>query len=409
MALEGTSAPPGSRVGRTTWILPLGLVAGMAVGRVLPVPPPPPPAAPPPTYRATLVAVGDIMMHQDVKRSAETFGFDHLWAEVSPLLKAADVAFGNLETPVAPKGGRPGVPFVFNAPAELPGALVAAGWTVVSTANNHAFDQGPKGIQETLERLEAAGLGHAGSGATRAEAEAPRFLERNGLRIALLAFTDIFNVDLNGKPEAPWVRPLDLEEALPAVRAARAQADAVVVSVHWGNEYQHQPSPRQREAARRLVGAGADVILGHHPHVLQPVAWVDAEERRGLVAYSLGNFISNQDRMWRPGHPTPEGDNRDGALLRVHLARDAQGALTVTGEVEPLWTENSWGRGGPRVIRVRRVRPSEADTPDDQATFPLRHARVRAIVGPTWVAPLPEGEGGAQALMRATTTLPRPR
>lgn len=381
--------PGAVRPGRPTWretaMLPLGLALGMGAARLLPAPATPPPAPPPPSFRATLVAVGDIMMHQDVKRSAEAFGFDHLWAEVSPLLKAADVAFGNLETPVAPTVGRPGVPFVFNAPAELPGALVAAGWTFVSTANNHAFDQGPKGIRETLARLDAAGLGQVGSGATRAEAEVPRILERNGLRIALLAFTDLFNVDLNGKPEAPWVRPLDLAEAIPAIQAVRPQVDAVVVSVHWGNEYQHQPSPRQREAARQLVGAGVDVILGHHPHVLQPVAWVEAEGRRGLVAYSLGNFISNQDRTWRPGQPVPDGDNRDGALVRVQLAKAGDGSLEIRGEVEPLWTENSWGRPGARVIRVRRVRPVEAVTPEEQVTFSARHPRIRAIVGAEWV------------------------
>jgi poly-gamma-glutamate capsule biosynthesis protein CapA/YwtB (metallophosphatase superfamily) len=392
MGPEPGAARPGRPTWRETAMLPLGLALGLGVIRLLPPPQPPPPEPPPPTYQATLVAVGDIMMHQDVKRSAEAFGFDHLWAEVSPLLKAADVAFGNLETPVAPAGGRPGVPFVFNAPAELPQALVAAGWTFVSTANNHAFDQGPKGIRETLERLDAVGLGHAGSGITRAEAEAPRILERNGLRIALLAFTDIFNVDLNGKPDAPWVRPLDLADALPAIQAVRPQVDAVVVSVHWGNEYQHQPSPRQREAARQLVAAGADVILGHHPHVLQPVAWVEAEGRRALVAFSLGNFISNQDRTWRPGMPVPAGDNRDGALVRVRLAKGRAGALEIQGEVEPLWTENSWGRPGPRVIRVRRVNPQGAATPEEQAAFTARHPRIRAIIGSEWVMGAPEAD-----------------
>ncbi len=390
MGAESGTAHAGRPSWRETAMLPLGLALGLGVGRFLSQPVTPPPAPLPPTCQATLVAVGDIMMHQDVKRSAETFGFDHLWAEVSPLLKAADLAFGNLETPVAPAGGRPGVPFVFNAPAELPQALVAAGWTFVSTANNHSFDQGPKGIRETLERLDAVGLAHAGSGTTRAEAETPRILERNGLRIALLAFTDIFNVDLNGKPDAPWVRPLDLADALPAIQAVRPQVDAVVVSVHWGNEYQHQPSPRQRDAARQLVAAGADVILGHHPHVLQPVTWVEAEGRRGLVAYSLGNFISNQDRTWRPGMPVPAGDNRDGALVRVHLAKGPGGALEIRGAVEPLWTENSWGRPGPRVIRVRRVRPAAASTAEDQAAFAARHLRIRTIIGAEWVPAEPD-------------------
>lgn len=352
------------------------------------VPPPPPPPAPP---TLTLVAVGDIMMHQDVKRSAEVFGFEALWGEVAPVLQGADLAFGNLETPVAPRTGRPGVPFVFNAPEGLPGALRAAGWTWLSTANNHAFDQGPKGVCETLERLEAAGLLPAGSGATRAEAEALRVVERKGVKVALLAFTDLFNTNLNGRPEGPWVRPLELEEALPAVEAARGRADAVVVSVHWGNEYQHQPSARQREAARELVAAGADLILGHHPHVLQPLEWVTSGGRRGLVAYSLGNFISNQDRTWRPGHPIPAGDNRDGALLRVRFVKPPAGGLQIEGAVEPLWTENSWGQPGPRSIRVRRVSPEAAGdrSPELQAALEARYPRVRSVLGPGWLPEAP--------------------
>ncbi len=343
-------------------------------------------AAPPPPAELTLVAVGDLMMHQDVKRAAQTHGFDALWAEVSPLLKGADVAFGNLETPIAPTSGRPGVPFVFNAPESLPEALKRAGWTWLSTANNHAYDQGPKGILETLERLDGVGLLHTGSGRTRAEAERPLILDRKGLRVALLAFTDLFNADLNGCEERPWVRPLSAElETLATVKAARAAADVVVVSVHWGEEYHHRPSPRQQEAAAALVTAGADLILGHHPHVLQPVSWVEAGGRRGLVAYSLGNFISNQDRTWRPGQPVAQGDNRDGALLKVRFTKAPGSALRTEAGVVPLWTDNSWGRPGPRMIQVHRVR-SEEGLPDPlRAALEIRYPRIRGIIGEPWM------------------------
>lgn len=394
MKPEAAPSHPGPASRRASLLLLLGLGLGLLVPRRLPHPEPPLPPPPAPSRTFTLMAVGDIMMHQDVKRAAETFGFEGLWSEVAPLLQGADLAFGNLETPVAPTTGRPGVPFVFNAPEGLPAALRTAGWSLVSTANNHAFDQGPKGIRETLQRLDEAGLLHAGSGVTQAEAERPLWLERNGLKIALLAFTDVFNVDLNGKAEAPWVRPLDLERALPALRAARAEADVVIVSVHWGNEYQHQPSPRQQEAARALVGAGVDLIIGHHPHVLQPLAWVEAEGRKGLVAYSLGNFISNQDRTWRPGQPVPDGDNRDGALLQVRFRKPAGAPLATEGGIEPLWTENSWGRPGPRVIRVRRVRPQVEAEPELRAAMEARYPRIRSIVGTQW---LPEASSAGLA------------
>jgi poly-gamma-glutamate synthesis protein (capsule biosynthesis protein) len=163
------------------------------------------------------------------------------------------------------------------------------------------------------------------------------------------------------------VRPLDLEPALQAVRAARSQADLVVVSLHWGNEYQHLPTKRQRDIAQALVAAGCDVLLGHHPHVLQPVEWLAADGRKALVAYSLGNFISNQDRMYKADQfPVAGGDNRDGAALKLRFERwrDGQGqdhTRLAEAMVEPLWTENNWGTpAAQRQIRVIRVAAAEA-------------------------------------------------
>jgi poly-gamma-glutamate synthesis protein (capsule biosynthesis protein) len=326
-----------------------------------------PPPLPPPRLR--LVAVGDILMHQDVKAAAEQApsGFPALWADLVPLFQGADVAFGNLETPVAPASGRPGVPFQFNAPAALPAALRASGFTVLSTANNHAFDQGVKGVRETLDRLRAEQLVAVGSGEDRARAEAVQIVERQGLKVAFLGFTDLFNVDLNRKATEPWVRPLDLEPALAAVREARSRADLVVVSVHWGNEYQRQPTKRQRDIAKRLVEAGCDLVLGHHPHVLQPAEIVEAGGRKALVAYSLGNFISNQDRMYRADlFPVAGGDSRDGAALQA-VFEQRQGAdgrpylALAETSFEPLWTENNWGApAAQREIRVIRVAAAEA-------------------------------------------------
>ena len=316
-----------------------------------------------------LVAVGDVMMHADLKDSAAAAegGFQSLWLDLVPLFKGADVVFANLESPVAPVGGRPGRPYQFNAPAALPKDLRASGFTIFSTANNHAFDQGAKGVKETLQRLRAEQLLEVGSGDTEADAEQPRVVERNGVKLAFLAFTDLFNLDLNRKATEPWVRPLDLEPALAAVQAARKDADAVVVSVHWGDEFHHEPTKRHREIAAKLVAAGADLILGHHPHVLQPMEIFEPEGRTGLVVYSMGNFISNQDRMYRADlFPVAAGDNRDGIAVGCTFSkvRLADGSLKVIlGEVgyEPLWTENNWrerakGQTKAKAIQVIRVR-----------------------------------------------------
>ena len=352
----------GAATGAAALAVVLGLSSACRPRRTPPQPPPPPP-------RLRLVAVGDILMHQDVKASAEhaAQGFPALWADLVPLFQGADLAFGNLETPVAPTTGRPGVPFQFNAPATLPAALRASGFTVLSTANNHAFDQGGKGVRETLDRLHAEHLVAVGSGEDQSRAEALQMVERQGLKIAFLGFTDLFNIDLNRKATEPWVRPLDLEPALAAVREARSRADLVVVSVHWGNEYQHQPTRRQRDIAKQLVAAGCDLLLGHHPHVLQPAEMVEAGGRRALVAYSLGNFISNQDRMYRADlFPVAGGDSRDGAALQAvfepRKEPDGRTRLVLAeASFEPLWTENNWGEpASKREIRVIRVAAAEA-------------------------------------------------
>jgi poly-gamma-glutamate synthesis protein (capsule biosynthesis protein) len=330
-----------------------------------------PAPAPPPRLR--LLAVGDIMMHADVKQAASQAdgGFQELWKDLLPAFHEADLVFGNLETPVAPETGAPGRPFQFNAPAGLPAALKASGFSILSTANNHAFDQGHRGLVETLDRVADAGLAPLGSGEDKEEAERPVILVRKGLRIGFLGCADIFNADLDVSPGRPWVRKLDLASLAASIKALRPKVDAVVVSIHWGIEERHDPTTRQREAAAALVAAGADLILGHHPHVIQPVAWVEAGGRKGLVAYSLGNFISNQNRVYRGGDPLKEGDERDELMLDVTF----EGSRIVAVKAVPLWVDNNWrerraGQASRREIRVRRQQDLE------------RRKHVASIAGP---------------------------
>jgi len=346
-----------------------------------------PPPMPPEPVQVRLVAVGDVMMHQDVQRSARNAGnFESLWADMEPLFKGADLVFGNLETPVSPEHGAHGRPFVFNAPAELPAALKHSGFHVMAVANNHAYDQGPKGIVETLERVEAAGLVAIGAGRDRGHAEGAQIVERKGLRIAFLGCTDIFNNNQNDHEDRPWVAALDEERTLQVVREVRSKADAVILSVHWGNEYQHQPSQRQRAMAQRLHEAGVDLILGHHPHVLQPLESSVCQGRNVAVAYSMGNFISNQDRIYTQRLPVPAGDSRDGmaltATFTLHRGLDGsrRTVLDKVGYV-PLWTLNNWHeqQTGQAAKREIRVVPTERLTEDPLKS--LRLERVQAIVG----------------------------
>lgn len=362
---------------RSRFLFLVVLLAGLVACRTRKPEPPPPP----PPVQVTLVAVGDLLMHQDVKRAArENGGFQALWGDLKPLFDEADLVFGNLETPVAPTSGDPGRPFIFNAPEELPGALRASGFTVLSTANNHAYDQGAQGVVETLERLETAGVVGIGSGRDQAQAERHCILERKGIKIAFLAFTDLFNTNLNREGKGPWVRPLNVSSP-DAVKAARMLADLVVVSVHWGVEYEHQPRPRQRDMAARLIGAGADLVIGHHPHVLQPLEWLEADGRKGAVAFSLGNFISNQDRKYEEPMAVAAGDNRDGAaLVAVFQKGHQRPARLESVRAEPLWTENNWTAFASGQATRRDIRVVRASSPG--GLLGKRRARIEETLSP---------------------------
>jgi poly-gamma-glutamate synthesis protein (capsule biosynthesis protein) len=312
----------------------------------------------------------------------------------------------NLETPIAPKTGKPGIPFCFNAPAELATALRETGIGLVFAANNHMYDQGIKGLQETIDFLLANNVLQAGCGMSREEALAPKIIELGGgIKVAILARTDIFNNNLNQRQDRPWVAALDLDTDEKIIKDARQRADAVIVGVHWGVEYTAQPNQRQRDAARRLVAAGADVIVGHHPHVLQPFEWVESGGRRGAVAFSLGNFLSNQDRMYNPSRqPLSGGDSRDGGMLWVSLKKDLAGALEIDARAEPIWTDNNCAdyeskANSKRIIRVLNTRPgARGSEMEDLLAKRRAHAlsRLKILDSPTVNArpPNPQAPAG---------------
>jgi poly-gamma-glutamate capsule biosynthesis protein CapA/YwtB (metallophosphatase superfamily) len=243
-----------------------------------------------PSSSLTLAFVGDVMLGRDVATALDG-DWPAALAGVRPWLAGADLTFANLESPLtnAPfAGGR----FDLRAPPQAVNALTTAGFDLVSLANNHALDGGEAGLAETLATLRRAGI------VPLLDAGAQRYG-----RIAVLAFLD------SGQS-------LDTR----AVSQAAAQADFVIVSVHWGAEYYPVTTARQRRLAQELVAAGAKLVIGHGPHVLQAVERVDG----ALVAYSLGNFLFDQ----------PFPDTRQGAILRITLDRGSislvQAIPTVT-------------------------------------------------------------------------------
>ncbi len=212
------------------------------------------------------------------------------FAHVERWLSSADLRFANLESPLSDQGGElssPTNPLVFNGPPHAAKTLAAAGFDIVSTANNHAFDYGESGVSGTFQNLRTVGVASAGAGPFLAIAEEPRILERGGRKVAFLAATDVWNQGAS-LPARRYVADADPERLLAAVTELKSpDLDGIVVSVHAGEEYQDAPVARVRRLFRSLIDAGADVVVGHHPHVPQGVEWHAGKP----IFYSLGNFV----------------------------------------------------------------------------------------------------------------------
>lgn len=240
------------------------------------------------TPRLRLAALGDVGVIGAARARARREGYDAVFAALASALGRADLGFANLEFPVADEGWvRPGRSREFRHDPEVVPALARAGVRLLSLANNHVMDCGPRGLERTLEACAAAGIAVAGAGGDLAAARAPARVTAAGQRVVLLAY---------GTPSAGQARPgaaghAPLEPELVRADLARwrAEADVLVVSVHWGSMYVDYPPPRVLELAAALAAAGADLVLGHHPHVLQGFR----RDRRCLTLFSLGDAAFN--------------------------------------------------------------------------------------------------------------------
>lgn len=286
----------------------------------------------------------------------------HVFAEVAPLLRS-HLTIGNLETPLVRE--LPAVspivsPAPFGASAEMARPLAAAGFHAMSVANNHAYDLRRAGLEETPRIL--AELGIVALGPARDEPPIVRVqtLEREGWRVGVLAVATRLNGRKpRGLPSIPLVPTLDFEAQLvPRVKEARASHDLLVVLVHWGEEYRGTPTSAQRWAAHALVDAGVDVVVGHHPHVLQGIERHGA----GVIAYSLGNFLFDN----------PEELQRQTGVLRVRARGRARGCVDAV-VFEPVILEVDAG-----------MRPSPATGAEAQA-IDDRLRRLSRAWGTGWV------------------------
>ena len=380
---------------------------------------------------AEIVAVGDIMMHGSVKRAAVQAeqagedgvslnhgGYGALFEGVSAAISSADLAFGNLEFPVAPDNVRGTGSMVFNAPPAVLDALAEAGFDVVSFANNHVYDQGVPGFVETIERLEASPLGYVGAGADCERAKSAQIYELNGIKVGIIAGSRLFNTYKEPGPGRGCVFKVDDEEEILARAAAAREAGAelIIVSVHWGVEYKTAPHPWSVKLAHKLLDGGVDVILGHHPHVLQPVEVYEAADgRRTFVVYSLGNFISGQGYHYRHGlHHPAVGNTRDGGMLRFRVVRKRYSRDDVRVELadlrfDPIWVmrRREVPRTYPVVAREEAARlaavlaelpeddPGRRALQDEIGVLLDRRRHAAGVVGAQWLLPEPGVDGEA--------------
>jgi len=239
----------------------------------------------------TLIFVGDVMLSRGVGRKMDAKGdWGYPFRQVSGVLHGADLAYCNLECPVSDRGRDLHHLYSFRADPRALEGLKAAGFTIVSEANNHAYDWGPAALLDTLRRLHAAGIRTVGAGENALEAHHPTVVDLGGLRVAFLAYVNIDPQNAVAGVARPGVAWLDLEQVAADIRFARNLADLVVVCPHWGVEYAAAPNREQEELAQAMIDAGADLIVGSHPHVVQPLAQYQGR----WVAYSLGNFVFDQ-------------------------------------------------------------------------------------------------------------------
>lgn len=330
-----------------------------------------------PTVHATLVFGGDLLMHVPLGASVLDpttghYDFSSIFAPISPYLDEGDLAAADLETVLAGAGrGYSGYPRM-NSPTDLAAELAESGFDLIATATNHSLDQGWDGLVATVDALDVARLAHTGSYRSADERGAPLVRDVRGIKVAFLAYAEW----LNGLPlpigHRYAVSMLERGQVSDDVRRARdAGAELVVAQVHWGSEYQRQPSRPQREAARMLLEEGVDVIVGSHPHVVQPIATMTVDRAgrpfTGFVAYSLGNLVSTQ--VWRYSD--------SGLLLYVDIEK-AVGASKVAGahvapakgapatrvtglRYLPVYVQRGW-EAGRRAYRVVPVGPDIAPT-----------------------------------------------
>ncbi|MER3402396.1 MAG: hypothetical protein C4337_03635 [Armatimonadota bacterium] len=267
-----------------------------------------------------LIFAGDIIFGKGIHQVARQWGLLFLFDAIAPTLRTADWVVANMEGCIATRGTPMKKEYTFRASPPLAETLRWAGIPMVSLGNNHSMDFGVEGLEETFQHLRAAGVWWAGAGSNEADASAPVILDNGAVRVAIFCFTAVVPHGFPASAQRAGVATL--QTVLPRIRAVRNRVNRLIVIPHWGDEGVFQPNSKQRRIARMLASAGADIIVGHHPHVVQ------GYERLGntQIVYSVGNFVHT------PRMPA----SRRALLVQVDIRSDTIASLTLI----TLWLEN---------------------------------------------------------------------
>ena len=289
----------------------------------------------------SLVAVGDNLIHNSVLKSGRindsTYNFDRLFDVMRDDFQEADIAIINQETILGgdfrPYDGYPN----FNSPNELGDAIVKSGFDVVLQASNHTLDVGTQGLLNCIEYWKKQDdITYLGINDSQEERETIRVIERNGIRIALLNYTYGLNGRILPKDKPYLVNLIDTTLIKSDLEKAEILADFTIVFPHWGVEYVYKPNKEQTNLAKMMVRYGADLIIGTHPHVLQPIEWIEASNgNKALCYYSLGNYTSGQKATPRVL----------GGMAKIELKRINDSVFINNAGVIPLITHYEWVNG----------------------------------------------------------------
>lgn len=323
-------------------------------------------AEPEENAQVTGVAVGDVMVGRHVEEVTNRYGYDYLFRYVQPLFNQADYATGNFENVASDRELEPmeNKEITLQANRESVAAMKDAGFQTMAMANNHMMDYGEQGMIDTLDTFHEQGIDAVGAGTNSTDASNRiSYQEINGLTIATLSFSDISSEETKAGEKQAGILDFDPATFIPLTAEAKKKADYVIVHAHWGREYNSRASDRQKELGRALADAGADLVIGHHPHVLESIEVYDDT----VIFYSLGNFIFDQG--W--------SRTRETALVQFHLMPTGETNFEITPmkirEATPAPLSN-WDKLSQQSIIRQLTRDLDVDhaTVDDKLTFTVK-------------------------------------